>query len=217
MGVSGDADERAKKRGETNAEWQARIEQYDLINQVIDGPLVTPEAEQHGDYRSQFVMHIESYTLAYTRKNHEFSPFDDLLDRGTITKEQYEAAMQIQMVAERIGRAASVRSASLEARVDNSRGGDLLVERLVNVQFEVAYSRWRQFLPVPKSMILDMILMSGPLKNKARSYGMGWPKARKRLLDALDSWIRKRDEAVSKIDENDLKSAHFRVGGGLIE
>jgi hypothetical protein len=216
MGAAGNIDERARKQGETNAAWRERIEQYDLTNQVIDGPLVTPEAERHGDYRTQFVMHVETYTLAYTRKNHEFSPFDALLDRGTITKEQYEAAMQIQMVAERVGRAASVRSASLEARVDNSRGGDLLVERLVNVQFEVAYSRWRQFLPVPKSMILDMILMSGPLKAKARSYGMGWPRARKRLKNALDSWIQHRDHAVSKIDEDDVKSVHYRLGGGII-
>lgn len=191
MGVSGDIDERRKRPGETHAQWQARIENFDLMNQVIDGPLVTPEAQTHGEYRLDFVMHIETYTLAYTQRNHRFGPFDDLLDRGTIDKDQYEAAMQIQMVSERIGRSVSVRGASLEARVDNSRGSSslFLAERLIDVQLEIAFTRWRQRLPVPRSMILDMILMSGPLFRKARSYGIGWPKARKWLIRSLDNWI----------------------------
>lgn len=213
MGVE-EGDVRAKRRGETDLQWRLRISQYDLDTQAADGPLVTPEAETHGDYRLQFVMHIETYTLAYTSRNHEFTPFDDLLDRGTITKEQYEAAMQIQMVSERIGRSVSVRGASLEARVDNSGGNSsmFLAERLIDVQLEMAFTRWRQRLPVPRSMILDMVLMSGPLFRKARSYGIGWPKARKRLKNALDNWITERDRVAKEVDDQDLTAAYHRLG-----
>lgn len=216
MGAAGDIDFRSKRRGETDLQWRMRIAQEDIDRQAEQGPLVTDEAKQHGAYRLQFVMHIETYTLAYTSRNHSYSPFDDLLDRGTINKDQYEAAMQIQMISERIGRSVSVRGASLEARVDNSGSSSsvLLAERLIDVQLEVAFTRWRQRLPVPRSMILDMILMSGPLFRKARSYGIGWPKARKWLLRSLDNWIDIRDRIAKEIDEQDLVAAYHRLGCG---
>ena len=51
-----EGDVRAKRRGETDLQWRLRISQYDLDTQAADGPLVTPEAETHGDYRLQNTM-----------------------------------------------------------------------------------------------------------------------------------------------------------------
>lgn len=210
-------DERSKKRGETDLQWRTRIAEMDHNIRDATGPLITAETEFQGDYRDEFVMHIETYTLARTKRNREQSPFGQLYDRGQITKEQYEAAVDIACAVERVQRSVSVRGASLEARVDCSGSASgLLVERLSVAKLEITYSLWRRRLPMPRQMIIDMIILPGSLFAKCRIYRMGWPKARKRLLDALDRWIELREKVAREVDEEDLRAAHLRLGEGAI-
>lgn len=210
-------DERRRKAGETNLQWRLRIEQMDADERRESGPILTRETERHGDYAEEFVMHIETMTLARTKRNRLMNPFKALYDRGVLTKEQLEATTEIAMAAERIQCAVSVRGASLEARVDNMGDGrDSLVERLALVRLEVTYSRWRQCLPTPKRMILAMLLEPGSLASKARRFHLGWPVARAKLLNALDLWIDKREQVMRNIDEAEVLGAQNRVGGGII-
>lgn len=212
--MAAERDIRDKRPWETHFQWRGRVARLDADERVRSEPIVPIEAQRHGDYRDTDVMHIETQTIAVTKRNRFYTPFDDLHHRGVISVEQRDAVDEIQDVAAMVQSAVSVRCASLEARVDNAGGArDVLVERLGRVQLEVAYTRWRQALPVPRQMILDMVLQPGPLKAKAVRHGMGWPKARKWLLRALDRWIEIRDKVLDEVDQKDLDAAHQRLSG----
>ncbi|MFX8813237.1 hypothetical protein ABTM61_20120, partial [Acinetobacter baumannii] len=81
--------------------------------------------------------------------------------------------------AEAIERAVSVKCASMEARVDHAGSArDILVERLAAVRREQTYSRWRQTLPSPKRLVLDMVLTPRSLVATARVHNVPWRRAR---------------------------------------
>lgn len=215
--AAGVADPKIKRGWETHLQWQARLARLEAMERDRNEPLVPVEAERHAVYTDQVVMHVETNTRAQTKRNMTTSPFDDLYRRGTIDKDQYQASLEIAMVAEILQRPVSVRCASLEARVDNlGSARNLLIERLAHVQLEMVYSRWRQRLPVPRQLYLDMLLTPGSLFAKARSYRMGWPKARKRLIRALDNWNEIYDRIVREVDEEDVVAAHKRISADII-
>lgn len=175
-----------------------------------------PEAERHGDYHEVTVV-AEDRSQATVKRNRMHNPMMALYERGSITEEQFEASVQIARVAEMIGRSGSVRSASLEARVDCSGAAkDMLIERLSHAQLEVAYNRWRIHLPVPRRMVIDLAIGSISINTAARLYRIRKTKARSYLIDALNRWINVHDHVRKTIDEDDLKSAQFRAGGGFI-
>lgn len=207
-----DERERAKRRDETDLDWRQRIARFDQERRAVGQPLVTLEAERHGDYRDEFVMHVETQTLARTRRNRVASPFLALYERGTIDKDQYGAALEIAAAAEMITRSVSIRGARLAARVDNSGAAhDALVEKLATVRLEVAYTLWRSRLPMPRAMFVDMIVHPGSLKAIARRHGMGWPRAKRLLIRALDRWPDIRERVAHNIDQEDLDAAHKRL------
>lgn len=211
IGIADDA-WRAKKRGETDLQWRTRIAQIDTEQRDREAPLVTPEAEQHGDYHDEFVMHVETQTLARTKRNRGMSSLVRMHAHGQLTDEQFVSCEIIIRVAEQIGRNASLRGASMEARVDCSRSGsDALLERIEVVRDEMAYTRWRSRLPMPRRMILDMLLVDRPLAATARRYHVGWPKARRQFLIALDEFSRIREAMRRQVDEDDLSAAHSRL------
>lgn len=149
--------------------------------------------------------------------NRRQSPIARLYESGAIDDDQYNAAEEIATVAEMIERAVSVRGASLEARVDNSGAAkDKLVEHLVRVRLEVTYSRWRLRLPMPRRMVLDMLLTNQPLTATARSYRMPWRKARKMLIDAIDRWIDIKERVWSTVEAEDVEDVYRKVGGGTL-
>lgn len=208
---------RSKRPNETDLEWRLRVEQEEQLRLRHSGPLVTPEAEQHAEYRDDFVLHIETFTLARTKRNMATSPFADLFFRGVIDKDQYGASVEIVAAAEIVMREAGMRGASYEARVDGSGSArDALVEHIAYVRLSVAYTKWRNRLPTPKRMILDMVLEPGSLKAKARKYKLGWPRARSLLIRALDNWIDVREIVAKDIDERDVEWAHKRIDASAI-
>jgi hypothetical protein len=134
-----------------------------------------------------------------------------LYKSGTLDAEQLAAAVEIALVAERIGRDVAVRSASLETRVDNGGGDGGFFERLGQVRREVAYTEWRQQLPCP-APVLDM-LVGEPVGFTvvAKRYRMHNRRARRLLLHALDLWPEVLGRAFKQVDERDLARAHARL------
>ena len=150
-------------------------------------------------------------------ENSRQSPIDRMYESGQITIEQQNAATEISIVAEAIERDVNVRGASLEARVDNSGAGrDVLVETLGRVRLELTYSYWRQHLPMPRRMILDMVLTNRPLVATARAYGVPWRKARKWLIAALDRWIDFKERIWTRVDVEEVERAYRMLGAGIL-
>lgn len=177
---------------------------------IIDRP--TAETTRHGEYSEEFVMHVETMTVTTATRNRQQSSLRNMHDRGSLTAAQYLAALDIAAVAERIERSVAVRGASLEARVDTFPGRrDVLFERLAHVRMEAAYTRWRQRLPMPRRMVIDMVLMDRDLFATARVYRMGWTRAQAMLRKALDIWIELAEEACRQIDMDELNAAHARI------
>lgn len=201
-----------KRRDET--EWQFRSRLARLRQEARDRaePIVPIEAESHGEYVSEDVMHVETGTRAPTKRRKSISSLVRMHQTGKLDNAQFEAAMRIARIAERIEGQVGVRCASLEGRVDCSSGNrDVLLERLGQVRDEIAYTRWRRQLPLPRRMILDMILVDRPLATTARIHGKRWERARETFIRALDLFTELRSRVSKDVDERDLFAAHARL------
>jgi hypothetical protein len=132
---------------------------------------------------------------------------------GAISIEQLGSALEIASVAEKIGSEVTVRTVSLETRVDQSMRGDGgFFEALGQVRREVAYGNWRRALPgllggLPIAAVLEMIVEDVGVTIVARRYRMHVRRARKLLSDALDSWPSHLWSAVREVDEATLLAA----------
>lgn len=211
-------DPRMKRPHETHWAWRSRLIAQAQQERDKAEPLITKQTERHGDYDDEFVMHVETGTQVRTKRNRGISSLVRMHNSGHLDNAQYEAALRIARIAENIERAVSVRCASLEARIDCSCAGrDALVEHLARVRDEIAYSRWRIRIPLPRRMILDMILVDRPLATTARMYGMRWETrggrkgARDLFIGALDLWCDLRERVGKDVDESDLGRAHARI------
>lgn len=183
-----------------------------------DDAIMPAEALAHGEYAEVTIVEAERSSQATVLRAKDRSPLLDLRNRGVITDEQYAAACEIATVVERMEATVGIRSASLEARVDNSGAArDMLIETLGQVRREVAYSLWRQWLPYPKRMVIDMVVLQRPIKATARRYKMGLPKAKARLIRALENWEVAKDRVRKMVEEQDVLAAHQRVGGGILK
>jgi hypothetical protein len=135
-----------------------------------------------------------------------------LYQSGAIDAEQLAAAVEIATVAERIAADVTVKTASLETRVDVTRCGDGgFFERLGQVRREAAYGRWRAQLPQP-APVLEM-LVGEPLGFTivAVRYRMHNRSAKALLIDALDLWPQILGAVCKEIDEKALMAAHARL------
>lgn len=172
----------------------------------------TPEQLLQSDFHRDEIIHIETFTRATVHRVRQQSSLRKLADDGQISEENYFSAQQIARVAESIERAASVRCASLEARVDNHGSGrDVLIERIGAVRMERAYSEWRLRLAVPRRMVIDMVLADRGLFQTARVHRVSWPKAKRMLRDALDLWSDMLARANHEVSQDDLDRAHERA------
>lgn len=136
---------------------------------------------------------------------------------GTINADELAAACEIIDIARMIERGVSMRGTSLEARVDNSGSGrDQLVEGLNRIRSEVAYTAWRQHIPMPRAMILDMIVRDKPYVAAARAYGVNYRTARKRLITALRMWFDLKEAAVRDVTDDAVLAVYARLGEGSL-
>ena len=138
---------------------------------------------------------------------------------GAIDADQLASAVEIATVAERIARDVTVRTASLETRIDNGGfgSGSGFDERLGQVRREIAYGRWRRALGPSAAPVLDMIVghdgVSGPggYSVVARRYRMRPSRAKTLLIDALDLWPEMIGRVCKEVDQRDLDWAHARA------
>lgn len=211
-------DLRSKRRFETHFEHQNRLAEMTDFEREYGEPIVPAEWQQHGDFDDTFITHVETNTMAKTKRRRSANGLARLHENGHIDADQLAAAVEIAEVAEMIQRMVSVRGASLEARVDNSGSAKpMLEEYLARIRAERTYALWRQRLPRPKRMILDMLLVDRDLFATARVYRMGWPRARRLLIDALDRWNNLRDKIGDEIGEREAEAAYARLGEGRLK
>jgi hypothetical protein len=136
-----------------------------------------------------------------------------LYKNGVLDAEQLAAAVEIAEVVERIGRDVTVKTASLETRIDMTRMGDgSFYENLGHVWREMAYTRWRGEVAGPIAAVLDMIV-GDPVGFTvvARRYRMHNRKAKQLLLDALTLWPRIFAGVRKDVDQATLLAAHAGI------
>jgi hypothetical protein len=135
-----------------------------------------------------------------------------LYESGAIDIEQLSASQEIAAVHRRIGAEVTVRTVSLETRVDASRTADgTFFERLGAVRAEVAYTRWRAALPGPAAPILDMIAGDLGYSRAARIYCMDQRRAKRLLIQSLDLWQAMARAARDEVDEATLAAAQAAI------
>jgi len=207
-----------KLPGETHREWQDRLDAAELVRRRPGEPLLPREAQAQGDYADCLVTHVETGTRAQTKRSRQQSALALMHDRGAISTAQFEAAGQIARIAESIERAVSLRGSRLEPRVDcGGSGRDMLTERLAQVRLEMTYNRWRDRLPMPRRMVIDMVIGDRDLVGTARAHHVPWREARRRLLGALELWLELRDAVWREIDGDDARRAYLRLGEGTLK
>jgi hypothetical protein len=123
---------------------------------------------------------------------------------GTIDKDQLEWATQIANVYRSLEAEVGVKVASLEARVDQSgRGAGLAAEGVYRVRMHLAYGYWRQALPAPKQMVLDMIVGDAiGYTVAAKLYRVHNRKAKRFLIEAINRWPLCVAHAFSLVDQH---------------
>ena len=140
---------------------------------------------------------------------------------GTIDKDQLEWAAQIANVYRSLESDVGVKVASLEARVDQSRRtGGMAAESIYRVRMHLAYGYWRDMLPMPKQMVLDMIVGDTiGYSVAAHRYRVHKRKAKRFLLDALNRWPMCVAHAFSMVDRQtvDALNAGQKVIPGWLD
>lgn len=140
-------------------------------------------------------------------------PLNRMYQTGDIDADQLAWAIEIAGVAERIGREVSVRTASLETRIDHGgRDGGGFHEALGQVRREMAYSAWRRMLGNAAGPVLDMIVGQGAgpigLAMAATAHGMHHRRAKRLLIAAIDAWPGHYADARRRVGRRELDHAH---------
>ncbi len=123
---------------------------------------------------------------------------------GTIDTDQLEWAAQIANVYRSMEADVGVKVASLEARVDESRRhGGRAAESVYRVRMHLAYGYWRDLLPAPKQLVLDMIVGDAiGYSVAAARYRVHKRKAKRFLIDSINRWPMCVAHAFSMVDRD---------------
>lgn len=191
-----------RPEGMSRIEWKALRKEL-----VARGARLEPGIEEAFAQREAWSHKREATpeTLAKLGLHHD--ALIQLQANGTIDKEQAEYAAEIANVYRSIEADVAVSIASLEARVDESRSHRHLVgESVRRVRMHRAYTIWRERLPEPRQMILDMIV-GDPIGYTvaAKRYRVHNRKAKRRLIEALDLWPSCVDQAYREVGADDVQ------------
>ncbi|MDB5412629.1 MAG: hypothetical protein JWR10_964 [Rubritepida sp.] len=141
-------------------------------------------------------------TLEYASRVHD-GALAQLHRNGTINAEQLEYAAQIANVHRSIESDVAVAIASLEARVDQSVRGPAVAERIHRVRMHGAYGFWRKMLPMPKALVLDMIVGDAiGYTVAAARHRVHNRKAKRYLIEAIQRWPLCVAHAFSAVDQD---------------
>jgi hypothetical protein len=145
------------------------------------------------------------------------SPLARMVKIGSISAEELASAHEICRVVEIIDRDVMVSCSSLEARVDHSGSGrNILIESLGRIRAEVAFQAWHEMIPMPRAMIMDMIVRDVNYRQTSNKYNINWRTARKRLKTALRLWETVKIEARHKITEEAVSDVYQLLGEGIL-
>lgn len=132
---------------------------------------------------------------------------------GHLSLAQLGAALELQAAAEAIGAGQTIRTMSMETRVDTSRHGDgRFWEALGAVRREVTFSRWREQVVAAlgsTAMRLTLAIVADDLalRPAAQRFRMRDAKARELLRAGLDLWTRIHRTVAKEIDAASLAAA----------
>lgn len=194
----------AKPAGMSRQEWKSERKRL-----IAEGARLEPGIEEALKLRESWAH--KQHGTPETWDNAERTHSDALIQlerNGTIDKEQAEWAAEIANVYRSLEADVAIRVASLEARVDQSRRGDLAAESVRRVRLHLAYGYWRDRLPSPKQMVLDM-LVGDPIGYTvaARRYAVHNRKAKRLLIEAIDRWPGCVDRAHKLWSRDEIKAA----------
>lgn len=133
-----------------------------------------------------------------------------LYEGGVIDVHQLAAAVSIATVHARITSDVTVSTASFETRVDTSRQGGRVLEKLGAVRAEATYSLWRQDIDDP-AVVLAMIVDDIGVNEAARRFGMRKERAKSLLIAALNRWDAFNEEVRNRIDPASLAAAQAGI------
>ena len=121
---------------------------------------------------------------------------------GVIDKDQLEWVAQIANVYRSLEADVGVKIASLEARVDTSSRPQAVAERIHRVRMHRAYGYWRDMIPAPKALVLDMVVGDAiGFTVAAKRYRVHNRKAKRLLLEAINRWPVCVAHAFSAVDQ----------------
>lgn len=191
-----------RPEGMSRQEWKAERRRL-----IAEGARLEPGIEEAYLRRERWSHKAEATpeTMEKARLHHD--AIVQLEANGTIDKEQAEWAAEIANVYRSIEADVAVSVASLEARVDQSRSAQHLVgESVRRVRLHHAYTLWRDALPNPRQMVLDMIV-GDPIGYTvaARRYGVHNRKAKRLLIEAINRWPACVDMAYRALDQERVK------------
>ena len=149
----------------------------------------TPETHEHAARQHQGSLHM-------------------LYVRGVIDQFELADADLIATIAAQIAAELTIRTVSLETRVDiTPRVGGAFYEALGWVRAEMAYTRWRAALPQAQP-VLAMIVGDMGISAAAVRHNMSARRARRLLIEALQMWPSFHADAVKRVDAGDLAAMH---------
>ncbi|KKI18243.1 hypothetical protein XM50_14340 [Sphingomonas sp. Ag1] len=111
-----------------------------------------------------------------------------LYSTGAIDADQLAAADEIAAAYRSITSGVSIKTASLEARIDGGAHGRAEHHALGTVFADFAYDWWRSAVGSSAEALLAIIVHDVGLTIVARRYGLSMPRARRMLTEALDLW-----------------------------
>lgn len=138
---------------------------------------------------------------------------------GSLSVDQLGAALEIAHCAAAIARGLTIRTVSLETRVDGSSDGNrAFFETLGAVRREIAFSRWRRLVVElggreALGVTCGIVIEDRGLREMAVRWRMRDARARQLLTAALDLWDGLIRAAAREIDEADLDRRHAALLG----
>lgn len=153
--------------------------------------VLAPGIEEHVQLRERW-----SHKAQGTPETHEHADrarrrpgsLARLYATGAINADQLAAADEIAAAYRAITAGVSIKTASLEARIDGGGHGRAEAQALGAVYADFAYDWWRSAIGGCAEALLAIIVHDLGLTIVARRYGLSMPRARRMLTDGLDLW-----------------------------
>lgn len=145
-------DPAAKRPHETHFQWRARLARLAQEKRDKSEPLVPAEAVQHGNYRDANVLHVETFTIACTKRNRGGTPVMRWLAAKKLSETQMLAIMlcyrlwDLCGIKQRVTGTYGERLAVSEAHIDHRAVTTLeATEDLYRIQSYIPTPYWEVF------------------------------------------------------------------------